>query len=48
LEEMNRWGGSVLGHVGYGFEHDTSKVDFIPTIEVLLDSFQIFSKACEG
>ncbi len=36
FEEMNRWGGSVLGHAGYGFEHDTSKVDFIPTFEALL------------
>lgn len=38
LEEMNRWGGSVLGHAGYGFEHDVSKVDFIPTFEALLDA----------
>ncbi len=36
LEEMNRWGGSVLGHAGHGFEHDISKVDFIPTFEALL------------
>ena len=36
LEEMNRWGRSVLGHAGYCFEHDTSKVDFIPTFEALL------------
>jgi ankyrin repeat protein len=38
LEEMNRWGGSVLGHAGYGFEHDLSRVDFIPTFEALLDA----------
>lgn len=36
LEEMNRWGGYVLGHAGHGFERDTSKVDFIPTFEALL------------
>ncbi len=36
LEEMNRWGGSVLEHAGHGFEHDISKVDFIPTFEALL------------
>jgi ankyrin repeat protein len=36
LEEINQWGGSVLEHAGYGFEHETSKVDFIPTFEALL------------
>lgn len=36
LEEINRWGGSVLEHAGHGFEHETSKVDFIPTFEALL------------
>jgi len=36
LEEINRWGGTVLEHAGYGFEHATSNVDFIPTFEALL------------
>jgi ankyrin repeat protein len=36
LEVMNRWGGTVLGHAGHGFENDLSKADFIPTFEVLL------------
>ena len=36
MEEMNRWGGSVLEHAGHGFEHDISKVDFIPAFEALL------------
>jgi hypothetical protein len=36
LEELNQWGGTVLGHAGYGFEHETSEVDFIPTFEALL------------
>jgi len=36
LEKLNQWGGTVLGHAGYGFEHETSEVDFIPTFEALL------------
>jgi ankyrin repeat protein len=36
LEEINRWGGTVLEHAGYGFEHETSNVDFIPAFEALL------------
>jgi ankyrin repeat protein len=36
LEETNRWGGTVLEHAGYGFEHEVSEVDFIPTFEALL------------
>lgn len=36
LEEMNRWGGTVLEQAGHGFEHDISGVDFIPTFEALL------------
>ncbi len=36
LEELNQWGGTVLGHAGYGFEHEASGVDFIPTFEALL------------
>lgn len=36
LEETNRWGGTVLGHAGFGFEHKTSNLDFIPTFEALL------------
>ena len=36
LEEMNRWGGSVLEHAGYGFEHENSKVDFILALAALL------------
>lgn len=38
LEELNRWGGSVLGQAGHGFEHDTSNLDFIPTFETLLQA----------
>jgi ankyrin repeat protein len=36
LEQANRWGGTALGHAGYGFEHETSNVDFIPVFEALL------------
>jgi ankyrin repeat protein len=38
LEELNQWGGTVLGHAGYGFEHEASRVDFIPTFEALLEA----------
>jgi ankyrin repeat protein len=36
LEELNQWGGTVLEHAGHGFEHETTRVDFIPTFEALL------------
>jgi ankyrin repeat protein len=36
LEEVNQWGGTVLEHAGYGFEHENSDVDFIPVFEALL------------
>lgn len=36
LEEKNRWDGTVLGHAGHGFEHDTTNADFIPAFEALL------------
>jgi ankyrin repeat protein len=38
LEELTQWGGTVLEHAGYGFEHDTSRVDFVPTFETLLEA----------
>jgi hypothetical protein len=36
LEVINRWGGTVLEHAGYGFENGPSGVDFLPTFETLL------------
>jgi ankyrin repeat protein len=36
LEVINRWGGTVLEHAGYGFQHGPSAVDFVPTFEALL------------
>ncbi|NUQ30343.1 MAG: ankyrin repeat domain-containing protein [Acidobacteriaceae bacterium] len=36
LEELNRWGGTVLEHAGYGLEHNTANADFVPTFEALL------------
>src|SRR5581483_2873782 len=36
LEVINRWGGTVLEHAGYGFEHDRGSADFAPTFETLL------------
>ena len=36
LEEINRWGGTVLEHAGWGFEHSAPGTDFIPTFETLL------------
>lgn len=36
LEEINRWGGTVLEHGGYGLEHNTAKADFAPVFEALL------------
>ena len=38
LEVINRWGGTVLEHAGYGFEHNRSDVNFVPTFEMLLAS----------
>jgi ankyrin repeat protein len=36
LEETNRWGGTVLEHAGWGFEHGSSESDFAPVFQVLL------------
>lgn len=36
LEVLNRWGGTVLEHAGYGFQHGPIDVDFVPTFETLL------------
>ncbi len=36
LEEINRWGGTVLEHAGYGFQHGPANVNFVPTFETLL------------
>jgi hypothetical protein len=36
LEAINRWGGTVLGQAGYGFEHGPADVDFVATFEMLL------------
>lgn len=36
LEEVNRWGGTVLEHAGHGLQHNTSKADFAPIFETLL------------
>lgn len=36
LEEINIWGGTVLEHAGYGFEHATAETDFAPVFEALL------------
>lgn len=36
LEVINRWGGTVLEHAGYGFQHGPANVDFVPTFETLL------------
>jgi ankyrin repeat protein len=36
LEEVNQWGGTVLGHAGHGFDHYPSAGDFVPTFETLL------------
>lgn len=38
LEEVNAWGGTVLEHAGYGFEHGAPNIDFTPTFEILLDA----------
>jgi hypothetical protein len=36
LEVKNRWGGTVLGHAGYGFEHGPAELDFVPVFKTLL------------
>jgi len=36
LEVSNRWGGTVLEHAGYGFDHGPFDIDFVPTFESLL------------
>lgn len=36
LEEINIWGGTVLEHAGYGFEHAPGETDFAPVFEALL------------
>ncbi len=36
LEEVNQWGGTVLGHAGHGFDHYPPAGDFVPTFEALL------------
>lgn len=38
LEGINRWGGTVLEHAGYGFQHYRRGVNFVPTFETLLVS----------
>jgi len=36
LEEINAWGGTVLEHAGYGFEHGAPEADFVPVFDALL------------
>ena len=36
LEEINQWGGTVLEHGGWGFEHDVHGTDFAPVFDALL------------
>jgi ankyrin repeat protein len=36
LEEVNRWGGTVLEHAGWRFEHGARGTDFVPVFEMLL------------
>ena len=38
LEELNQWGGTVLEHAGWGFEHNPPGPDFAPVFETLLAS----------
>ncbi len=38
LEEINAWGGTVLGHAGWGFEHGAPDADFVPVFELLLEA----------
>lgn len=36
LEQVNAWGGTVLEHCGWGFEHDLDGTDFVPLFDTLL------------
>ena len=36
LEEINTWGGTVLEHAGWGFEHGAPDIDFTPVFDALL------------
>ena len=36
LEVLNMWGGTVLEHAGWGFEHSLPSNDFAPVFEILL------------
>jgi ankyrin repeat protein len=36
LEEINRWGGTVLEHAGWGFEHGAPGTEFAPVFDTLL------------
>lgn len=36
LEETNKWGGTVLEHAGWGFEHGAPGTDFAPIFDTLL------------
>jgi ankyrin repeat protein len=36
LEEINKWGGTVLEQAAYGFEHSAREVNFAPVFETLL------------
>lgn len=38
LEEINRWGGTVLEHAGWAFEHSAPSADFAPVFDTLLDA----------
>jgi ankyrin repeat protein len=38
LETLNIWGGTVLEHAGWGFEHSAPGIDFSPVFEALLAS----------
>src|ERR1700746_997163 len=38
LEEVNIWGGTVLEHAGWGFEHDRNGTDFVPVFNTLLSA----------
>jgi ankyrin repeat protein len=36
LEEINRWGGTVLEHVGWAFGNGNPDIDYLPIFEALL------------
>lgn len=36
LEEVNQWGGTILEHAGWGFEHGVQGSDFAPVFDALL------------